>query len=109
MVLLSPLSPDKGTWSWNGPNEFTALDQEIELENIQIEQDGVYSVSYTNDCGAESYLDYDISVIDNTSESEDTDTAEDPDTSEDFDTAEDFDNDGSSNDWSWWDGGCGWR
>jgi uncharacterized protein YjdB len=47
-VLLSPEPASDGTWSWQGPNDFTSSDREVELNNIQFDQSGIYFVQHTN-------------------------------------------------------------
>jgi len=47
-VLLSPESTSsEGTWSWTGPNAFTATTREVSLANISIVQSGNYIVKQT--------------------------------------------------------------
>jgi xyloglucan-specific exo-beta-1,4-glucanase len=53
-VLLSPTPASGGTWSWQGPNDFTSTDREVTLSNIQFNQNGVYFVQYTNLSGCTS-------------------------------------------------------
>ena len=55
-VILSPASNHFGTdtnegWSWTGPNGFTATDREVVLDDIQLDQAGSYSVSFTDPQG----------------------------------------------------------
>jgi xyloglucan-specific exo-beta-1,4-glucanase len=47
-VVLSPEPLSGGTWSWNGPNDFTSSDREVALNNIQISQGGIYFAQFTN-------------------------------------------------------------
>ena len=44
---LGTASPNSG-WVWYGPNGFTATTRKISFDNIQVEQQGVYEVHYTN-------------------------------------------------------------
>jgi len=47
-VLLSPESSSaEGTWSWTGPNSFTATTREITLTNATVAQSGNYVVTQT--------------------------------------------------------------
>ncbi|TRX55519.1 T9SS type A sorting domain-containing protein [Fulvivirga sp. M361] len=43
-----------GSWSWEGPNNFTASNRQIALDQIQMDHKGVYNVTYTNECGAKT-------------------------------------------------------
>lgn len=61
-VILSP-KPDvySGTWSWTGPNSFTANTRVIKIDNIIDDQFGNYKVIYTNEAGNELTLSYAVS------------------------------------------------
>lgn len=85
-LVLSPESVDEGQWNWTGPNGFVAGTRQVTLDNIQIDQGGVYTVTFTNGCGATSGHDFEVSVV--------------PETEPTPDTAGGCDNGGSS-------GGCG--
>lgn len=61
-LILSPQSADAGRWTWRGPNGFTAGSREVTLNNIQILQQGTYTVTFTNDCGAASAQAFLVSV-----------------------------------------------
>jgi beta-glucanase (GH16 family) len=54
--------PWDGTWSWIGPNGYSAATREIKLSNIQTNQAGTYTASYTNDCGARTYQTFSVTV-----------------------------------------------
>ncbi|HEX3009835.1 MAG TPA: glycosyl hydrolase family 18 protein, partial [Bacteroidales bacterium] len=60
-VVLGP-GPNTGTWSWTGPNSFTASTREITLSNIQTSQAGNYVAANTNSCGAQSSVTFTITV-----------------------------------------------
>ena len=53
-VLLSPQPMARGTWSWSGPQGFSATSHEISFDNIQPAQAGIYKVTYTNASGCQS-------------------------------------------------------
>ncbi|SHH57007.1 Por secretion system C-terminal sorting domain-containing protein [Wenyingzhuangia marina] len=46
-VIFSPDAVEGGTWSWTGPNSFTATTKDITLNDIQTSNAGDYIVSYT--------------------------------------------------------------
>jgi hypothetical protein len=56
------------TWQWYGPQNFTATEKDITLENITKDQEGVYTVSHTNSFGCTSienfYLEVEGSSLD---------------------------------------------
>jgi len=55
-ILLSPQVPDTGSWLWSGPSGFSALTQEVTINNIQVNQAGSYIASYTrNDTCTSTY------------------------------------------------------
>jgi hypothetical protein len=48
-LYLSPQSTvEEGTWSWTGPNGFTYDSRRVTLGNIQVEQAGLYTVTFTD-------------------------------------------------------------
>jgi hypothetical protein len=53
-VIFGPQPVSGGSWSWSGPNGFSAATREITLSSIQANQAGTYTATYTNDCGAQS-------------------------------------------------------
>ncbi|RZS99471.1 T9SS type A sorting domain-containing protein [Aquimarina brevivitae] len=55
----------EGNWSWTGPNGFTSNQSEITFNNIQLEQAGSYTASYTNNCGAISSVTYTLVIEEN--------------------------------------------
>jgi lysophospholipase L1-like esterase len=61
-LILSPQSADEGQWSWTGPNGYTAGSRQVTLDNIQILQQGIYTVTFTNACGATSIQSFKVSV-----------------------------------------------
>ncbi|MBN2610417.1 MAG: DUF4990 domain-containing protein [Bacteroidales bacterium] len=61
-VMFSPQSASDSSWSWSGPNNFSASTREVTISNIQINQAGSYVATYTNSCGAESTQTFDVTV-----------------------------------------------
>jgi xyloglucan-specific exo-beta-1,4-glucanase len=54
-----------GSWSWTGPNGFTATGREVMIENIPSEKAGIYKVRYTNAAGCQSSpLLFAVNVVD---------------------------------------------
>lgn len=53
-IILGPQPTTGGTWSWSGPNGFTATTREVTISNIQANQCGNYTATYTNACGVNS-------------------------------------------------------
>jgi hypothetical protein len=60
-LTLGP-GPNTGTWSWTGPNGFTADTREVTFENITLAEAGTYVAVNTNDCGASASLTFVITV-----------------------------------------------
>ena len=50
-VTFGPQPNDNANWTWKGPNGFTANSREVTLNNIQQNQEGVYTASYVNQYG----------------------------------------------------------
>jgi hypothetical protein len=61
-VILSPESPDSGSWTWNGPDSFTDSIREISLNNLTPDRSGLYMATFTNDCGVKSYMGFNLIV-----------------------------------------------
>ncbi len=61
-VKLGPRPSDGGSWTWSGPNGFSASTREVTIDNIQTSQAGTYVTTYTNDCGANSTQNFNVSV-----------------------------------------------
>ncbi|VXA96620.1 conserved hypothetical protein [Flavobacterium sp. 9AF] len=61
-VAFGPQPTSGGSWSWSGPNNFSATSREITLSNIQTNQAGNYLATYTNACGATSTQIFSLTV-----------------------------------------------
>jgi lysophospholipase L1-like esterase len=61
-VNLGPQPTTGGSWSWTGPNGFSATTREIALSNIQANQAGNYVATYTNAGGCNSSSTFTVSV-----------------------------------------------
>ncbi|MGC9471789.1 MAG: T9SS type A sorting domain-containing protein [Bacteroidales bacterium] len=62
-VTFMPSSPDEGSWSWSGPNGFTALNREVTLRNVGTGQAGTYTVCLINECGASTTEHFSLTVL----------------------------------------------
>ena len=60
-VSFGPQSGD-GTWKWTGPNGFTSTAREITLSNIQSNQGGTYTATYTSPAGCTSSQNFVVSL-----------------------------------------------
>ena len=47
-IVLGPQGSVGGTWSWSGPNGFSASTREVTIDNIQSAQSGDYTVTFTS-------------------------------------------------------------
>jgi VCBS repeat-containing protein len=54
--------PLNGTWSWTGPNGFTASSRSFTINNIQSNQGGIYTALYTDPKGCPGKNDFTITV-----------------------------------------------
>jgi glycosidase len=61
-VALGPQPATGGSWSWSGPNSYTASVREITLTNVQVSQSGNYVATYTNTGGCTSNQTFSITV-----------------------------------------------
>jgi hypothetical protein len=59
---FGPQPVNGGSWSWTGPNGFTATTREITLSNIQTNQAGNYVTTYTNAGGCKSTNTFSVTV-----------------------------------------------
>lgn len=55
-------SPVDGTWTWTGPNGFTATTRVAFLNNVQLSQGGAYTAIYTNALGKRSVQNFMVTV-----------------------------------------------
>lgn len=61
-VMLGPQPTTGGSWSWSGPNNFTATTREVTISNIQSNQAGNYVATYTNTNGCQSTHTFTVTV-----------------------------------------------
>lgn len=61
-VQFGPQPTQGGSWSWSGPNNFSAATREVYLSNVQSSQAGNYVASYTNSGGCKSTQTFNISL-----------------------------------------------
>jgi len=62
VIALGPQPLTGGTWSWSGPNGYTSTSREITLNNVTVADGGTYTATFTNDGGAQSQQDFNITV-----------------------------------------------
>jgi hypothetical protein len=60
-ITIGP-QPLNGTWKWTGPNGFSSTSRSITRNNIQTNQGGSYTATYTNPQGCNSTLTFTITV-----------------------------------------------
>ncbi|SHN24852.1 Por secretion system C-terminal sorting domain-containing protein [Chitinophaga sp. CF418] len=61
-VLFGPQPVQGGSWSWSGPNNFSATTREAGISNIQVNQAGNYVATYTNSGGCQSSQTFSLTV-----------------------------------------------
>ena len=61
-VAFGPQPTTGGSWSWSGPNGYSATTREITLTNVQTNQSGNYVATYTNDSGCQSTQTFSLTV-----------------------------------------------
>ncbi|MDR7132011.1 hypothetical protein J2X69_004377 [Algoriphagus sp. 4150] len=61
-VQFGPQPAQGGSWSWSGPNGFSASTRELSISNIQTNQAGSYEATYTNSLGCQSVQVFDVTV-----------------------------------------------
>ncbi len=61
-VKFGPHPTSGGSWSWTGPNSFTATTREVTISNIQSSQAGTYVARYTNASGCQSTQNFVVTV-----------------------------------------------
>src|ERR1019366_3491022 len=60
-VLFSPQPMQGGSWSWSGPNNFSATTRAAGISNIQVNQAGNYVATYTKE-GCQSTQTFTVTV-----------------------------------------------
>ncbi|MFD2034678.1 T9SS type A sorting domain-containing protein [Belliella marina] len=61
-MQFGPQPAQGGSWSWSGPNGFSAFAREVTISNIQSHQTGSYKATYTNSVGCQSEQIFDVTV-----------------------------------------------
>jgi hypothetical protein len=61
-VMFGPQPTTGGSWSWSGPNNFSATTREVTISNIQANQAGNYVATYTNSGGCQSTQTFNVTV-----------------------------------------------
>jgi xyloglucan-specific exo-beta-1,4-glucanase len=61
-VMFGPQPTTGGSWSWSGPNGFSATTREVLISNIQVNQAGNYVATYTNSGGCQSTQTFTVTV-----------------------------------------------
>ena len=61
-VTFGPQPNDTGYWIWSGPNQFTSFTREFTLKSVTVKQSGIYTATYTNNTGCESYINFSLTV-----------------------------------------------
>ncbi len=61
-VMFGPQPTTGGSWSWSGPNGFSATTREVTISNIQANQAGNYVATYTNSGGCQSTQAFSVSM-----------------------------------------------
>jgi hypothetical protein len=61
-VRFGPQPTSGGSWSWSGPNNFSATTREVTISNIQGTQAGNYVATYTNANGCQSTQTFTVTV-----------------------------------------------
>lgn len=61
-LMFGPQPTTGGSWSWTGPNNFSATTREVSISNIQANQAGNYVATYTNSGGCQSSQTFTVTV-----------------------------------------------
>jgi len=61
-LMFGPQPVTGGSWSWSGPNGFSATTREVTISNIQASQAGNYVATYTNSGGCQSTQSFTVTV-----------------------------------------------
>jgi predicted alpha-1,6-mannanase (GH76 family) len=64
-ITVGPQAADGGTWSWNGPNNFTATTREFTITNFTAQQAGTYTATFTSASGCKSLRNFTIGFTGN--------------------------------------------
>lgn len=62
---VGPQAADGGTWSWTGPNNFTATTREFTITGFTAQQAGIYTATFTTSSGCKSQRNFTISFSGN--------------------------------------------
>jgi hypothetical protein len=65
-VKFGPAPNTGGSWSWTGPNGYTASTREITIANVQSNLAGTYIARHTNACGAQTTQNFTVTLTSNT-------------------------------------------
>ncbi|AWW32789.1 hypothetical protein DN752_23055 [Echinicola strongylocentroti] len=61
-ISLQPEPLLGGSWTWAGPNGFTANSRVVDIQNIDVDDAGAYVATYTNDCGQSTSVEFTVVV-----------------------------------------------
>jgi hypothetical protein len=61
-VKFGPQPVAGGSWSWSGPNNFSATTREVTISNIQMAQAGNYIATYTDASGCRNTQTFNIAI-----------------------------------------------
>jgi hypothetical protein len=61
-VKFGPAPNTGGSWSWTGPNGYTASTREITISNVQSNLTGTYIARHTNACGAQTTQNFTLTL-----------------------------------------------
>lgn len=61
-IKFGPQPVSGGSWNWSGPNGFSASSREVTIANIQTNQAGNYTATYTNPGGCKSTQVFTVTV-----------------------------------------------
>ncbi|WP_405563407.1 T9SS type A sorting domain-containing protein [Polaribacter sp. Asnod6-C07] len=62
-LKLSPEPATEGTWTWKGPNNYSASTREIEFENFYADMEGSYVATYTSSGGCSTDIVYNVTAV----------------------------------------------
>ena len=61
-IKFGPQPTSDGSWSWSGPNGFSASTREVTISNISSSQAGDYIATYTNTSGSKSNITFTVTI-----------------------------------------------